>query len=384
MKNILLVDDSALMRRTISDIINMDEQLSCKRYAVNGLDALEVLDAGEKFDAIILDINMPKMNGIEFLRVLNKQGRKEKVIIVSTIAKEGAKETIEALELGAFDFITKPGSLTEAKGLSFCQRLIMMIYAATGLGGAENINTDIKKGGPLVNKNQQGFKSQIIRSSVESSAVSVKKLKSDRSRHSKAALGSGARKLVAIACSTGGPKALQYVIPFLPANLDASVLLVQHMPEGFTASLSKRLDELSRVNVKEAANGDIIKKGTVYIAKGGSQMRLVEKLKNEHSLIVTNEPARNGLKPCADIMYESLVDTSFDEITCVIMTGMGADGTQGILQLEQTKKIYVIGQDAQSCTVYGMPKAIADSGAVDEVVTLKEIAQAITKHVGVL
>ncbi len=384
MKNILLVDDSALMRRTISDIINMDEQLSCKKCAVNGLDALEVLDAGEKFDAIILDINMPKMNGIEFLSVLNKQGRKEKVIIVSTIAKEGAKETIEALELGAFDFITKPGSLTEAKGLSFSQRLIMMIYAATGLSVPDNITAEVKKSEVVVNKKPQEFKSQITRPSLESSSVSVRKLKSDRSRHSKAALGSGVRKLVALACSTGGPKALQYVIPFLPANLDAPVLLVQHMPEGFTASLSKRLDELSRVNVKEAANGDIIKKGTVYIAKGGSQMRLVEKTKNEHSLIVTNEPARNGLKPCADIMYESLVDTSFDEITCVIMTGMGADGTQGILQLEQTKKIYVIGQDAQSCTVYGMPKAIADSGAVDEVATLKEIAQAITKHVGVL
>lgn len=383
MKNILLVDDSALMRRTISDIINMDEQLNCKKYAVNGLDALEVLDAGEKFDAIILDINMPKMNGIEFLRVLNRQGRKEKVIIVSTIAKEGAKETIEALELGAFDFITKPGSLTEAKGLSFSQRLIMMIYAATGLGSPDRINTEVKKSEPVVNKNQQDTRVQITRP-VGSSIVSLKKLKSDRSTHSKTVMGNSARKLVAIACSTGGPKALQYVIPFLPANLDAPILLVQHMPEGFTASLSKRLDELSRVSVKEAANGDIIKKGTVYIAKGGSQMRLVEKTKNEHSLIVTNEPARNGLKPCADIMYESLVDTSFDEITCVIMTGMGADGTQGILQLEQTKKIYVIGQDAGSCTVYGMPKAIADAGAVDEVATLKEIAQVITKHVGVL
>ena len=133
MKNILVVDDSALMRRTISDIINSDERLHNDKYAANGEDALKVLETGDKFDAIVLDINMPKMNGIEFLRELNKRGRKERVIIVSTIAKEGAKETIQALELGAFDFITKPDSLSEARGPSFSQRLIDMLYLALGL-----------------------------------------------------------------------------------------------------------------------------------------------------------------------------------------------------------------------------------------------------------
>ena len=212
----------------------------------------------------------------------------------------------------------------------------------------------------------------------------MSRILSDKTLHSKASIVKGSNKLVALACSTGGPKALQYVIPFLPANLAAPVLLVQHMPEGFTLSLSKRLDELSRINVKEAADGDILQKGTVYIAKGGTQMRLCEKNKNQHIIRLKKEAARNGLKPCADIMYESLMETSFDEITCVVMTGMGADGTQGILQLEKTNKIYVIGQDAESCTVYGMPKALAETGAVDEVVPLKNIADAITKHVGVL
>ena len=113
-------------------------------------------------------------------------------------------------------------------------------------------------------------------------------------------------------------------------------------------------------------------------------MRVAEKNRKEHSLSVTKEAARNGLKPCADIMYESLMNSSYDEITCVVMTGMGADGTHGILQLEETNKVYVIGQNEESCTVYGMPKAIAETGAVDEVVTLRKIADAITKHVGVL
>ncbi len=378
MKNILVVDDSALMRRTISDIINSDERLHNDKYAANGEDALKVLETGDKFDAIVLDINMPKMNGIEFLRELNKRGHKERVIIVSTIAKEGAKETIQALELGAFDFITKPDSLSEARGPSFSQRLIDMLYLALGLriSGLES-RKDMSGTRPASGRASSKTK---LPDSLSKPNILVK---SDKTNHTKSSAGKGAKKIVALACSTGGPKALQYVVPFLPPNLDAAVLIVQHMPEGFTASLSKRLDELSKINVKEAADGDIIQRGIVYIAKGGSQMRLVEKNKNEHYITVKKEAARNGLKPCADIMYESLMESSFDEITCVVMTGMGADGTQGILQLEKTNKIYVIGQDADSCTVYGMPKAVADAGAVDEVVTLKGIADAITKHVGV-
>ena len=375
MKKILVVDDSALMRRVIFDIINTDEELHAERYAVNGLDALEILQSGEKFDAIVLDINMPKMNGIEFLRELKMRGMNEKVLIVSTLAREGAKETIQALELGAFDFVTKPDSLAEAKGPSFSKRLIGMIHAATNLSTAD-VSDDEKQTVQKTERNQK----VLVRERIP---FTKKVLKGDISKHSKKPMGEKARKIVALACSTGGPKALQYVIPFLPKNLDAAVLLVQHMPEGFTASLSNRLDELSQINVVEAEHGMLLERGTVYIAKGGSQMRLVEKGKREHTLSVTVEAARNGLKPCADIMYESLMKSSFDEITCVVLTGMGADGTKGILQLEQTNKIYVIAQDEESSTVYGMPKAIAVAKAVDEVVTLRKIADAITKHVGV-
>lgn len=375
MKKILVVDDSALMRRVIFDIINSDEKLQAERYAVNGIEALDILMSGEKFDAIVLDINMPKMNGIELLRELKSKGKNETVLIVSTLAKEGAKETIQALELGAFDFVTKPDSLAEAKGPGFGQNLLKMLHLATHLSPVPE---------PAVREETSPVGGRARRTIArETSAVSKKPLRGDTSKHSKGPLGGGAKKLVALACSTGGPKALQYVVPFLPANLDAAVLIVQHMPEGFTASLASRLNELSRINVVEAEHGVAIEKGTVYIAKGGSQMRLIEKGKKDHNLSVTVEAARNGLKPCADIMYESLMKSSFDEITCVVMTGMGADGTKGILQLEQTNKIYVIAQDEASCTVYGMPKAIAEADAVDEVAELKKIADAITKHVGV-
>ncbi len=373
MKKVLIVDDSALMRRVLFDIINSDGELQAEEYAMNGLEALEILRSGKTFDAMVLDINMPKMNGIELLRELRRDGIRINVLIVSTLAKEGAKETIQALELGAFDFVTKPDSLAEAKGDSFGNRLVSMLYAATGLSsGAE--------------EKQERFKreSVSVQEVSRSASQAVQRIRrGDTSKHSKKPLGSGARKLVALACSTGGPKALQYVIPFLPKNLDAPVLVVQHMPEGFTGSLSKRLDELSEIHVEEAVHGETIQKGSVYMARGGSQMRLIEKGKKEHNLSVTVEAARNGLKPCADIMYESLMKSSFDEIVCVVMTGMGMDGTKGILQLEQTNKIYVIAQDEATSTVYGMPKAIYEAGAVDQVVELRKIADAITEHVGV-
>lgn len=373
MKKILIVDDSALMRRVISDIINADKHLETDTYAINGLEALEILESGRQFDAIVLDINMPKMNGIEFLKELNKRGMKQQVIIVSTLAKEGARETIQALELGAFDFITKPDQLSEMKGVSFNQKLIRMLYGACGLEDeTEEPADEMEKSGWLRRK-------KITEPEKKKGTVPGRQRSSDRSRP----VGKNAKKLVAVACSTGGPKALQYVIPFLPENLDAPVLLVQHMPAGFTESLSKRLDELSRVHVKEAADGEELQKGTVYIAKGGSQMRLVERSRGTYCLKLTDEPPRNGLRPCADIMFESLMKTGFDEITCVVMTGMGADGTKGILQLQKTNKIYVIAQDEKSCVVYGMPKAIAKAGAVDEVQSLRNIADAVTKHVGV-
>ncbi len=382
MKNILVVDDSALMRRVISDIINREEQLHAEWFASNGLEALEILDEGNVVDAIVLDINMPKMNGMEFLREMKRRSDHTKVLIVSTLAREGGAETIEALELGAFDFVNKPTSLAVAREPEFARILTMMLRAATGL------STD-----GMTEPEDQEEESQTVRAAQVQKARQVftrtehilpEGVKGDRSRHTKEPLGKGASKVIALACSTGGPKALQTVIPMLPKNLDAAVMVVQHMPEGFTASLAKRLDELSMIRVKEAEHGEVLEKGTVYIAKGGSQMRLIEKNKRIHTLSVTVEAARNSLKPCADIMYESLMKSSFDEVVCVVMTGMGADGMQGILQLEKTNKIYVIAQDEETCTVYGMPKMITQAEAVDEVVPLESIAMAITKHVGVL
>lgn len=386
MKNILIVDDSALMRRVLSDIIDDNKELNAAYLAEDGVEALEILDSGAKVDAIVLDINMPRMDGIAFLKVLNERHQREKVLIVSTLAQKGGAETIRALELGAFDFITKPTSLSEAKGPFFINMFIRMLYVATGLSTA-GLDTGEEQSVPKPETQKTVFKKLFH---IQKALVMQRKrggvageVKADRSKHSKEPLVLGANKIVALACSTGGPKALQQVIPKLPSNLDASVVIVQHMPEGFTGSLARRLNELSEITVKEAEHGEPLRKGTVYIAKGGFQFRVMEKNKHEQYLSVTIEEARNALKPCADIMYESLMNVSCDEITCVVLTGMGSDGTDGILQLEQVKQIYVIAQDEESSTVYGMPRAIATAGAVDEVVELQQIAETIIKHVGV-
>ena len=190
-------------------------------------------------------------------------------------------------------------------------------------------------------------------------------------------------RLIALACSTGGPKSLQSVIPFLPKEMNAPMVLVQHMPAGFTKTMADRLNEVSKVSVKEAQEGDVLQKGTVYIAPGGKHMLVKKMPGGGHKITLSDAAPIGGLKPCANVMYESLNDCAYDEIVCVILTGMGADGTQGIIELQKHKKVHTIAQDAKSCVVYGMPKAIAEAGAADEIVPLTEIAQAIIKNVGV-
>ena len=393
-KKILVIDDSALMRRVISDIINEGNDYEVAAIAKDGLEGFDMIVSNPNlYSAIILDINMPKMNGLELLQKLQKNHIEQTVIVVSTVAKEGTKETIQALEYGAFDFVTKPENYFETKGNDFKRRIHDMLNIAT------SSRASVERTKPAVSRiTQSGSK---LSSSLTSRLSSDKKASNDaisalRKRNEVydtlppkvnpakfTNIKSGTRKVVALACSTGGPKSLQQVIPMLPKNLDAGVVLVQHMPAGFTASLAARLNEISDINVKEGADGDVIQKGWVYIAPGGKHIKVVKKAA-EYVIKLNDEPPIDGLRPCANVMYKSLVQCNYDEITCVVLTGMGADGTEGIKALSAgKKKIHVIAQDEESCVVYGMPKAIAQTGLVDEVVPLNKIAETITKNVGV-
>ena len=356
-KKILVVDDSALMRRVLCDIIDTDGRFQVVARATNGLEALDFLSRNQ-YDAVVLDVNMPQMNGLELLEELRKRKIPAKVVVASTATEEGAKITLDALELGALDFIHKPDSAVDCREDAFRDRLLRIVEMAT------NSRSPEFEAAPKV---------------ADSQAVAAKMAELAK----RFTVKSSGSKIVAVASSTGGPKALQSVIPRLPAELDAPVVLVQHMPKGFTASLAERLNELSSIKVKEAAEGDELQAGTVYIAMGGMHMNVVTHPTGKCTIHYSDEPSREGVKPCANYMYESLVNSKFDKIVCVVMTGMGADGTAGIKNLKPHKNIHVITQNQETCTVYGMPKSAETAGLSDQVVPLDEIAQEIILNVGV-
>lgn len=348
-KNILVVDDSALMRRVICDIINSDHNFQATDYCRDGLETYERLKV-KSYDAIVLDIIMPHMDGLQLLERLQKEKIRVKVVIVSTQAGDESI-TLRAMELGAVAFVVKPGNVKEIKSDVFKVELLANLNAVCR----------VQSSAKTVKSKGRG-------------AVPVKRLK---------APGSG-KRLIALACSTGGPKALQSVIPYLPADINAPMVLVQHMPAGFTKSMAQRLDELSKVTVTEAVEGAKLENGHVYVAPGGKHMLVAKNPDGSHRIVLdAATPAIGGLKPCANLTFDSLSKTGYDEIICVVLTGMGSDGTNGILTLARSKPIHVIAQDETTCVVYGMPKSIADAGLADEVVPLKDVAKTITKIAGV-
>lgn len=357
MKKILVVDDSALMRRVLCDIINSDERFEVADRARDGLEALELLRQ-KTYDAVVLDVNMPRMNGLQLLNELRKSRISARIMMASTDTREGAQTTLDALELGALDFVHKPDNALDCRGEGFKKVFLQTL----------KVVADSRM--PVFESRQQ---KQQVRE-ITQKVVEIAR------KHTSGLKG---RKIVAIASSTGGPKSLQSVIPRLPAALKAPVLVVQHMPKGFTASMAERLDSLSEVRVKEAAEGEELQDGTVYVSMGGSHMNVKCSSAGKMVIHYTDEPSREGVKPCANYMYESLMDCEYDEAVCVVMTGMGADGTEGIRNLKTKKKVHVIAQDQETSIVYGMPRSVAKAGLADQIVPLEQIAQEIILNVGV-
>ena len=355
-KNILVVDDSALMRRIMCDIINSDGAFQAVDTCRDGQEAYERLKT-TRYDGVALDVNMPRMDGLQLLEKLQNDRIKATVIMVSTTTTKDADVTIRAMERGAVDFVTKPNNVIEAKGEDFKKRLLEVLTAVIG---TEKYNKENR-----ISPIPRQYSGERIALKKDSGATKT------------------GNKIIALACSTGGPKALQSVIPYLPAALDAPMVLVQHMPAGFTKSMAERLNEVSQIQVKEAEDGDVLQKGMVYVAPGGRHMEVKKFPDGSHKIKLNDMPAIGGLRPCANVTYDSLRECGYAQIVCVVLTGMGADGTNGILSLAKVKPVYVIAQDAATSVVYGMPKAIAESGLVDEVVPLTEVAKSIIKNVGV-
>lgn len=387
-KKILIIDDSALMRRVFCDIINSDDRFEVVNTATDGAEGFKFI-CQKDFDAVVLDVYMPRMTGLQLLEEMQKSRVSARIMMASTTTGEGARETLDALSLGAIDFIKKPENVADARLDSFSKRFLDLLYVvacapmpkfggavAASKAGGEKPHTFTKRFDVNIHTTADKIASARTTTAQSSKTADTPEIKLRKVEHK------GSKRVVAIASSTGGPRALQDVIPMLPANLPVPVLLVQHMPQGFTASLAERLNEISKVEVSEAVEGDVLEPGHVYIAPGGIHMK-VEKKGSGHCIKYSDEPPREGVKPSANYMYESLVNCDFDEVICVVMTGMGADGTAGIKNLDLKKHTYIIAQDQDTSTVYGMPKAIAMTGLVSEVVPLREIAGQITKNVGV-
>ncbi len=271
---------------------------------------------------------------------------------------EGKAETIKALELGAIDFVTKPQNIFKVNTEEMREALIAKLLMAANINAPKIIQTK-----PVTRTPKKTSRSLI----------------SHRSDNC-----AGINNLVAIGCSTGGPRALQYVLPYLPANLDAGIVIVQHMPAGFTKSLADRLNQLSAIEVKEAEDNDVIEKGKAYIAPGSYHMKIVQDRQCRLIIKLSSEEPLKGHRPAVDVMMNSLVTTHTKQLVGVIMTGMGADGSEGLKGIKDKKAIHIIAQNEETCVVYGMPKAVVKMDIADEIVPLEAISDAILKKVGVL
>ncbi|HAR61914.1 MAG TPA: chemotaxis response regulator protein-glutamate methylesterase [Candidatus Margulisbacteria bacterium] len=342
---VLVIDDSRFARKTIASIINKDPLFEVVGIATDGQDALNKLKVITP-DIITLDLEMPIMDGITALPEIVKKCQVP-ILIVSSLSKEGADITINALSLGAADFITKPsGSALEVPVIE--KELMKKLKA-------------------LVNLKTKG---DISDKFCFPRDIKIKKDYYPVIEHTS--------KIVLFGISTGGPSSLARIIPKLSPNLDATFLIVQHMPEHFTKSFAERLDSISELSVKEVEDGDVLRKGAILIARGGSHLTL-EQSKNGIIARLNNDDKMNGHKPSVDKMYFSAAKLNVpNKIISIIMTGMGSDGAEGTAAIH-TKGGITIAQNEETCIVYGMPKAAVSKGVIDHVAALDDIPILLSK-----
>ncbi|WP_026692470.1 protein-glutamate methylesterase/protein-glutamine glutaminase [Peribacillus kribbensis] len=353
---VLVVDDSAFMRKFISEMISEDERMEVAGTARNGRDALDKLEKVSP-DVITLDVEMPIMDGLSALEHIMAK-HPVPCIMLSSTTKEGADNTLTAIAKGAFDFVPKPSGsisldISKVKGL-----LLEKIAAAS----QANIRILCK----------QEFQPEAAGKSHLSAAEFTANPAVNPS--------SGARKIVCIGTSTGGPGALQRVLAKLPGDFETPILIVQHMPKGFTGSLAARLDSLCRITVKEAENGEIIRKGIAYIAPGGFHMK-VKKAGRKLAVILDEGETRTGHRPSVDVLFESLSEQTDHHKVAVVMTGMGSDGAKGLIAMKKSGSVRAIAESSESAVVFGMPKAAIATKCVDRVEHVNDIALALIQAV---
>ena len=378
MIRVLIADDSAFMRKVLSDLFKSQSDFEVVGTAVNGQDAIEKV---KKFqpDVLTLDVIMPVMDGLNALAVIMEQCPLP-VVMVSSTTQKGTNETIRALALGAVDFVSKAGG-----AISKIDTIKDEILAKCRLAAKTHARRNFAVSKPLVYKPSTNTEPTNRRVEVRrrtglvlGQKPTITRTPSTTAPVRKIIPGTG-KKLVVIGTSTGGPQALQTVITRLPGNLPCGVVVVQHMPAGFTKSLAERLNSISSIAVKEAEHDEIIRPGQVYIAPGDYHLRIVPAGGGERKIALSQEPRVGNLRPTVNYMFDSASQFGRDLVS-VIMTGMGSDGCEGMKKVKATGG-YSIAQDENSCVVYGMPKAVVDAGLADEIRPLDKIAEAIVDAV---
>ena len=349
---VLVVDDTVVFRRIVTEALAKVPNVEVIGSAGNGKIALARV-ATMHPDLITLDIDMPEMNGIEMLEQLSSTGSKCGVIVLSSQTVRGGHLTMRALELGAFDFITKPQAGSVEENRAVLRSMLLPIIRAF--------------------ERRQEIRSILQKTPVHSAP------------HEPAPSSRSARRtgppIVLIGVSTGGPAALAQILPALSASVPAPVFVVQHMPPLFTAALAQSLSAKCAIRVKEATEGEAAVKSCVYLAPGGKQMKLVSDTGGAILIRLTDDPPENNCRPAVDYLFRSAALQFPGRAIAAILTGMGADGTQGLRLLKRGGCVS-IAQDEASCVVFGMPREAIQAGLVDTVLPLNQIAGAITRLVG--
>lgn len=345
---VLIVDDSAFMRNALSSMLTSDPEIEVIGKARDGVEAIELVEKLRP-DIVTMDVEMPRMDGITALKHIMEKNPVP-VIMVSSLTVEGAKVTLDALDLGAVDFIPKNLSDLSINIIKIKEILIEKIKHIGRKGLAK------KQLRPLAPKAEIP-KSMPVRTTGERRI-----------------------NLVAIGTSTGGPKALQEIIPKLPKDFPAPIVIAQHMPPNFTGPFAERLNQLSQINVKEAEEGELIKQGVAYVAPGRGHMR-VKRVKGIETILTISENKDEFIyRPSVDALMLSVAEFFPGRSLGVILTGMGNDGLKGLTALKKTGG-RVFAQNEETCVVYGMPKAVVDAGIADKVLSIEEMAGEIINAV---
>lgn len=347
MVKVLIVDDSAFMGTALSSMLSSDPEIKIVGIARDGLEAIEKVET-LKPDIVTLDVEMPKMDGITALRRIMEKNPVP-VIMVSSMTAEGAKVTLEALDIGAVDFIPKNLSDLSINIIKIREILI------------EKVKQIAKRG--LIKKH--------LRNVAECKPVveTVKDMRGERRMG-----------IVSIGTSTGGPRALQEIIPKIPKELPVPIVIVQHMPPSFTGPFAERLSQMSQITVKEAEEGEPLKPGVALIAPGGGNMRVVRKRGMETVINISENKEEFIYRPSVDALMFSVAEYFPGRALGVILSGMGNDGLKGLIALKNTGG-RIFAQDEETSDVYGMPKAVVEAGIADKVLPIEEIAREIVNAV---